>query len=435
MSAPATTEIIAALALARIPLTAATPFRRGVDMPDGSLFDMPPGGLRAAMRERDPETEIIIDGFAGGGGTSEGVRMALGRSPDEALNHDPEAVSMHSVNHPGARHWCQNIWQAEPSAVADGRPIGLAWFSAACTHFSKARNGKPLDRSIRDLAWVVVAYARLPFHLRPRVILVENVEEFTSWGPIDDDGRRIKERSGETFEKWVRELRRLGYVVEWWESRACDFGAPTIRKRLCVAARCDGLPIIRPTPTRGAPDSPEVRSGERRPWRAAAEIIDWSIPTHSIFLTREEARNVGVHRPLADTTLRRIAAGLRRYVFDSPNPFLVPITHTSGGAERSRNTCLPLNAITTAKGGEFALAAPHVSLFRSSSVGHDGREPTRTHRRPHRSAVHIIGRTRPRRPHGNGNGGRRRQIGPHHRVYRATQRRSRRRREPRQDRR
>jgi len=345
---------------------------------DPVLFDAPPPiGLRALMRGRDPAAEIIVDGFAGGGGTSEGIRMALGRSPDEALNHDPAAVSMHWANHPDARHHCQNIWQADPAGIAGGRPIGLAWFSPACTHFSKAKGGAPLKRNIRDLAWIVVAYARLPPCVRPRVVMVENVEEFRTWGPLGDDDRPIAARRGETFEEWVRELRRLGYAVEWRESRASSYGAPTIRKRLCVVARCDGRPIVWPAPTHGDPRGDEVRSGSLLPWRAAAEIIDWSLPCPSIFLTREEARAIGVKRPLEESSLRRIFAGLRRHVIEAENAFVIPITHSSnpGGGFGVGE---PLRTITTARGGEFALVAPHVSVYRGASPGRRADEPLGT---------------------------------------------------------
>lgn len=345
---------------------------------DPALFDAPaPVGLRALMRTRDPAAEIIVDGFAGGGGTSEGIRVALGRSPDEALNHDPAAVSMHWANHPDARHHCQNIWQADPAEIAAGRPIGLAWFSPACTHFSKAKGGAPLKRNIRDLAWIVVAYARLPPRVRPRVVMVENVEEFKTWGPLGGDDRPIAERRGETFKEWVRELRRLGYAVEWRESRASSFSAPTIRKRLCVVARCDGRPIVWPAPTHGDPRGEEVRSGSLLPWRAAAEIIDWSLPCPSIFLTREEARAIGVKRPLEESSLRRIFAGLRRHVIEAENAFVIPIRHSSnpGGGFGVGE---PLRTITTARGGEFALVAPHVSVYRTGSAGRRVDEPMNT---------------------------------------------------------
>lgn len=327
---------------------------------DGLLFDLPAvGSRRRAVRQPSPD-EIIIVGFAGGGGTCEGIKMALGRSPDEALNHDEDAVSMHTVNHPETRHWCQNIWQAEPAEVAAGRPVGLAWFSPDCTHFSKAKGGVPRKKNIRDLAWIVVAYAKLPLHIRPRVIQLENVEEFQTWGPLTDAGHPCPDRKGETFRDWVAELRRLGYTVEWRESRASIYGAPTIRKRLAVIARCDGRPIVWPVPTHGTPHDPEVLAGRLLPFRtAASHVIDWSIPCPSIFLTKEEARALRVKRPLEANTLRRIFAGLKRYVIDHGNPFIIPVTH--GGDSRAHAIHDPLRTVTTANGGEFALVAPYLA--------------------------------------------------------------------------
>lgn len=313
--------------------------------------------LAGIRQDRDHAGEIIVVGFAGGGGTCEGIRMALGRSPEEALNHDEDAVSMHAVNHPTTRHWCQNIWQAEPAEVAGGRPIGLAWFSPDCTHFSKAKGGVPRKKHIRDLAWVVVAYAKLPKHIRPRVIMLENVEEFTTWGPLLESGHPDPERKGETFEEWVRELRRLGYRAEWRKSRAMRYGAATIRERLMVILRCDGRPIMWPVATHGAPDDPAVLNGSLRPYLTAARhVIDWSIPCPSIFLTKEEARAIRVKRPLEENTLRRIFAGLRRYVVEHANPFIIPVTHA--GDARTYPVNEPLRTITTANGGEFALVSP-----------------------------------------------------------------------------
>jgi DNA (cytosine-5)-methyltransferase 1 len=292
--------------------------------------------------------EIILDSFAGGGGASTGIEMALGRSPDVAINHDPEAVAMHAANHPNTEHFCQSVWKVDPADVAARGPIGLAWFSPDCKHFSKAKGGKPVEKGIRDLAWIVVAYARLPAHLRPRVICLENVEEFLTWGPLGPDHMPDKKRAGEEFAKWRGELRRLGYKVETRILRACDYGAPTIRKRLFLIARCDGRAIVWPDPTHGDPKSEAVRSGKLLPWRTAAECIDWSIPCPSIFERK---------KPLADATLRRIAAGTMRYVVNAARPFIVPVTH-SGSPTRAHDIDEPLRTITTAKRGEFALIAP-----------------------------------------------------------------------------
>ncbi|MEQ8345044.1 MAG: DNA cytosine methyltransferase [Sneathiellaceae bacterium] len=302
---------------------------------------------------------IVVVGFAGGGGSSEGIKQAIGRDPDVGINHDPPAIAMHAANHPSTRHYCQNIWRADPCDVAAGRRVALAWFSPDCKHFSKAKGGRPVSRNIRDLAWVVVLWAR---RVRPAVLIVENVEEFQQWGPVDLDGRPCRERAGATFRQWVAELRRGGYRVEWRELRACDYGSPTIRKRLIVVARCDGLPIAWPAPTHGAPQDPETVSGRLQPWRTAAQVIDWSLPCPSIFLTPEAARALKaaggpeVRRPLAAATLRRIARGTRRFVLDAAEPFIVPITHR--GDDRVHGLAEPLRTVTTTTGGEFSLVAP-----------------------------------------------------------------------------
>lgn len=302
---------------------------------------------------RDPAKEIIVVGFAGGGGSCEGIKEALGRSPDEALNHDPEAVAMHLVNHPSTRHWCQNIWQADPSEVAAGRPIGLAWFSPDCKHFSKAKGGKPRARNIRDLAWVVVGYAKLPRHIRPRVLMIENVEEFQTWCPLTADGQPDMTRKGETFRKWVAELRRLGYRVEWREIRAMDYGAGTIRKRLYIIARCDGQPIVWPEPTHG----PE----RQHPYITAADIIDWSLDCPSIF---ERAR------PLADATMRRIAVGTMRYVVNATEPFIVTCNHAGDGF-RGQGLREPFKTITGAYDAHGLVVPSVVRLDHQSSPSAD----------------------------------------------------------------
>ena len=274
--------------------------------------------------------EIIVDSFAGGGGASTGFFLALGRHPDVAVNHDPEAVAMHTANHPTTEHFCQNVWQVDPSEVAKRGPIGAAWFSPDCKHFSKDKGGKPREKNVRDLAWIVVAYAKLPRHLRPRVIFLENVEEFQTWGGLLPDGQPDPARKGDTFRQWLGELRRLGYSVQWKELRACDFGAPTIRKRLFLIARCDGDRIVWPEPTHGP--------GRPLPYRTAADIIDWSIPCPSIF---ERVR------PLADATMRRIATGTMRYVVNAAAPFIVTCNH---GGEGFRGQALgePFRTVTAA---------------------------------------------------------------------------------------
>jgi DNA (cytosine-5)-methyltransferase 1 len=308
---------------------------------------------------------LIVDNFAGGGGASTGIEAALGRAVDIAINHDAEALRMHEVNHPSTRHIRNNIWQIDPIEATGGKPVELAWFSPDCKHFSKAKGGKPREKSIRDLAWVVVLWAQ---RVRPDLILLENVEEFRSWGPLDEHGQIIKERVGETFAKWCRALRRQGYKIQFRELRACDYGAPTIRKRFFMIARRDGQPITWPPATHGRPDSPEVLSGKLRPWRTAAEIIDWSIPCPSIFERKKE---------LADKTKRRIAHGIVKFVLDNPKPFIVPLTH-HGSDGRSYGLDQPLPTVTGAHRGEMAVISPHITKFRNGAIGHAADEPLHT---------------------------------------------------------
>ena len=210
--------------------------------------------------------ELIVDNFAGGGGASTGIEQAFGRPVDVAVNHDPEAIAMHAINHPDTKHYCESVYKVDPEAITRNQPVGLAWFSPDCCHHSKARGGAPRSPRVRGLAWVVIRWAR---RVKPRVILLENVEEFQSWGPLDAEGYPIKEKAGTTFRLWINQLRAAGYKVEHRELRACDYGAPTTRKRLFVIARRDGLPIVWPKPTHGP---------GRIPYRTAADCIDWSIP-------------------------------------------------------------------------------------------------------------------------------------------------------------
>ncbi|WP_109808391.1 DNA cytosine methyltransferase [Sphingosinithalassobacter portus] len=324
-------------------------------------------------------TPLIIDNFAGGGGASTGIEAALGRAVDIAINHDEQAIRMHEVNHPDTRHIRNNIWQIDPQEVCEGRPVQLAWFSPDCKHFSKAKGGKPREKSIRDLAWVVVLWAQ---RVRPDVILLENVEEFRTWGPLCDEGRPIKERAGETFDKWQRALRRAGYKLQFRELRACDYGAPTIRKRFFMIARRDGNPIVWPEPTHRPPSDAEFQTWRKRQraagfkvpaanlphWRTAADIIDWSIPCPSIFERK---------KPLADKTLRRIAHGIMKFVVENPRPFIVPLTHHGEGA-RGATIDTPMSTVTGANRGEHAVIMPHVTKFRNGAIGSGACEPVPT---------------------------------------------------------
>ncbi|WP_255325726.1 DNA cytosine methyltransferase [Sphingobium sp. 15-1] len=324
--------------------------------------------LEASIASRDWNDGIIVDNFAGGGGASTGIERALMRRVDVAINHDPEAVAMHSANHPTTRHHCQSVWAVDPleAVTFEGRPrpVRLAWFSPDCKHFSKAKGGKPVEKNIRDLAWVVHHWIdRLGPMLRPAIIMLENVEEFRTWGPLGEDGRPCPKAKGKTFDQWVAKLRRAGYRVQWRELRACDFGAPTSRKRLFLIARCDGQPISWPKPTHGKPGTPAVDGGRLLPWRTAAEIIDWSIACPSIFDRK---------RSLKDATCRRIAAGIMRYVINAPHPFIVPVCNGQWGAGRAYAGDEPLRTITTAKGGEFAVVAPYFAPLPHPDIAHRG---------------------------------------------------------------
>jgi len=252
--------------------------------------------------------KLVVDLFAGGGGASTGIEQAIGRHVDIAVNHDPEAVALHRANHPQTLHYCCDVFEVDPLEVTEGREVGLLWASPDCKHFSKAKGGKPRSKKIRALADVIAEWAEA---VQPDVICMENVEEFKDWGELDDEGQPIPELKGLLFEAWKRRILAQGYVGEFRELRACDYGTPTIRKRLFGIFRRDGQPIIWPKPTHA--QKPEKGSG-LKPWRTAAECIDWSIPCRSIF-ERD--------RPLAEATMRRIAHGVKRYVLDNPKPFIV----------------------------------------------------------------------------------------------------------------
>nr|WP_245208447.1 DNA cytosine methyltransferase [Serratia fonticola] len=347
--------------------------------------------------------ELIVDNFAGGGGASTGIEMATGRSVDIAINHDENAIAMHETNHPETLHYCESVYDIDPVAATAGRPVGLAWFSPDCRHFSKAKGSAPVKKEIRGLAWIIIRWI---LRVNPRFIPMENVEEFKTWGPLvtDENGNDYPcpDRVGETFAGFVamlttgiaadhpalaeccdilgikegtddhhRLIAGLGYVVDYRELRACDYGAPTIRKRFFMLMRCDGRPIVWPEPTHGDPKSLEVQSGKLKPWRTAAECIDWSIPCPSIFERK---------RPLAENTLRRIARGIQRFVIDSPAPFIVKCNHTSTKTNydcfRGQSLAEPLQTITKTHG--YALVSPHITKFRTGATGQECDEPLST---------------------------------------------------------
>lgn len=267
----------------------------------------------------DLGSELIVDNFAGGGGASTGLERAFGRPVDIAINHDPEALAMHAANHPHTAHYCESVFDVDPIAITGNRPVALVWLSPDCKHFSKAKGGKPVSKKVRGLAWIALRWAA---KVKPRVIMLENVEEFQTWGPLTADGRPCPKNRGRTFRSFVNALRAQGYTVDWRELRACDYGAPTIRKRLFLVARRDHLPIAWPTPTHGDPKSAAVRAGKLEPWRTAADCIDWSLPCPSIFERT---------KPLKDATLRRIARGIMKFVVNGADPFIVKFQENSTG--------------------------------------------------------------------------------------------------------
>lgn len=311
--------------------------------------------------------ELLIDNFAGGGGASTGIELATGYSVDIAINHDPQAIRMHKTNHPRTEHYCESVWDIDPVKVCAGRPAGLAWFSPDCKHFSKAKGGKPKDKNIRGLAWVALRWAGL---VRPRVIMLENVEEFKTWGPLNRRHHPIKSKKGFTFRKFVSQLEELGYKVEFNELTAADYGAPTIRKRFFMIARCDGKPIVWPKPTHAPRNSIEVKEGLLKPYAGAYTQIDFSLPCPSIFDTAEEIkRKYGIRavRPLAPKTMERIARGVAKFVLNNAEPFIVQIGQTGFTADRSKDIREPLTTIVSKN--EHCLISPTLIQYHSETTG------------------------------------------------------------------
>lgn len=313
---------------------------------------------------------LIVDLFAGGGGASLGIELALGRSVDVAVNHSKTALAVHAANHPRTKHLEASVWDVDPRGATEGRPVDLLWASPDCTHFSVAKGDVPRSAGIRSLAWVVVRWAKVT---RPRLILLENVREFTTWGPLGKDRRPCKQRAGRTFRKWVEALERLGYAVDCRVLDSADYGAPTRRKRLFIVARCDGEPITWPAPTHG----PGLA-----PWRTAAECIDWSLPVPSIFERK---------KPLAEKTQHRIAEGLRRYVFESPRPYVVSVDGAAavptliqtgygerpGQAPRVPGLDRPLGTVVGC-GQKHALVAAWLVKHYGGVIGHELERPVGT---------------------------------------------------------
>lgn len=312
--------------------------------------------------------ELIVDNFAGGGGASTGIELATGKSVDIAINHDPEAIRMHKANHPNTKHYCEDVWQVDPVRACKGHPVGLAWFSPDCKHFSKAKGGKPKDKFIRGLAWVACRWAGL---VRPRVIMLENVEEFKTWGPLNRGHHPIKAKQGKTFEKFVQQLQNLGYEVQFRELVAADYGAPTMRKRFFMIARCDGYPIIWPEPTHAPRDSEEVKSGLLKPYVGAYTQIDFSRPCPSIFDTSQEIKEkygIRAVRPLAPKTMERIARGLKKFVLNNPEPFIVPIGYGERKGQKPRIHSIENPLPTIVGSGKHYLCAPALIQYHSETA-------------------------------------------------------------------
>lgn len=322
--------------------------------------------------------ELIVDNFAGGGGASTGIEMATGYSVDIAINHDPEAIKMHKANHPNTKHYCENVWAVDPVKACNGHPVALAWFSPDCKHFSKAKGGKPKDKFIRGLAWVACRWAGL---VRPRVIMLENVEEFKTWGPLGRRHHPIKAKQGETFQKFVQQLTDLGYEVQFRELIAADYGAPTMRKRFFMIARCDGKPIVWPEPTHAPADSEEVKAGLKKPYVGAYTQLDFSLPCPSIFDTSEEIKEkygIRAVRPLAQKTMDRIARGFIKFVLNNPKPFIIQCNH--GGERRPNDIREPMPTITGKHG--YGIVEPYMVQIGQTGFAKDRskdvREPLTT---------------------------------------------------------
>lgn len=317
---------------------------------------------------KQQDDEIVVDFFCGGGGAGTGLEIGLGRAVTAAKNHSPAAISMHTVNHPHAKHFTTDVFEGDPDTECGGRAVGWFHMSPDCTHHSQAAGGQPRKREIRNLSWIGLKWAGMK---QPRVISLENVKQILQWGPLvakrcKSTGRVIKlggviaepgevvpvgeqflvpdpKRRGQTWAVFVAELQRLGYAVEWRVIKACDFGAPTSRERLFMIARCDDQPIVWPEPTHAK----NPAKGQQK-WRTAAECIDWTIPSKSIF---------GRKKDLAPATLRRVAKGMRKFVLEAANPFIVPIANWSGESVQSADE--PLRTVTSyPKGGAFSIVSP-----------------------------------------------------------------------------
>lgn len=308
--------------------------------------------------------ELVVDNFAGGGGASTGIEAALGRPVDIANNHDPDAIAMHTINHPHTTHYCESVWDIDPRKATNGQRVGLAWFSPDCKHFSKAKGATPVNKEIRGLAWVAMRWAAT---VKPKIIMLENVEEFKTWGPIVN-GKPCPNRKGKTFESFTGQLKELGYHVDWRSLRACDFGSPTIRKRFFLTARCDNEEIFWPEPSHADSNKFGFKQLGLKRYRTTADIIDWSIPCPSIF---------GRKKPLAENTLHRIYNGIQRFVINDPKPFIVRIGQQGfGGDGMQYSVDSPLTTITTK--AEHCLVTSHLIKLKRNQVGQSLFDPMPT---------------------------------------------------------
>lgn len=320
---------------------------------------------------------LIVDNFAGGGGASTGIELATGRVVNIAINHDPSAILMHKTNHPYTEHYQESVWDVDPVELCRGQKVGLAWFSPDCKHFSRAKGAALVDRNIRGLAWIVLKWAGT---VKPRVIILENVEEFLTWGPVRK-GKPIKAKSGQTFDKWLSQLKALGYAVEYRTLVAADYGTSTSRKRFFLIARCDGKPIVWPKPTHAPAYDIRVKHGTLKPYRTAADIIDWSLPCPSIFDSKQEImekHGLKAVRPLANNTMRRIARGLDKFVINNSKPFIVPIGYgeRDGQAPRIHDIDSPLP--TEVSTGKHYVCLPVMAQHKFKNAAQDINQPLST---------------------------------------------------------
>lgn len=340
--------------------------------------------MKSVYRQENLFDVLYVDSFAGGGGASTGIELATGHPVDIAINHDESAIMMHKRNHPFTMHYREDIWQVDPIKATGGRPVRLAWFSPDCKHFSRAKGAALVDKKIRGLAWVALRWAGT---VHPDIIMLENVPEFVTWGPVRK-GKPVKSKAGQTFRKWYKQLSDLGYKIETRELCAADYGAPTIRTRFYLIARRNGKPIVWPTRTHAPADSLEVQAGQCKPWRMAAEIIDWTLPAYSIFDTKQDIKarfGATVVRPLRNNTLNRIAGGLDKFVIKADRPFIVEKeapyliqyhTETTKGV-RGQRVDEPIRTIDASN--RYGMTAAYLSeYYGNGRLGIDIRKPAQT---------------------------------------------------------